>query len=74
MEEKKKFPALRNALLELIFALILAAVGIYAYLNDFYILLFRIIPLNAIAFGILAAIMLIIAIYSLVKAVRSRGQ
>ena len=73
MEEKKKSPALRNAILQLVGAVILAGIGIFAYMNDFYILLFRVIPLNAIAFGILAAIMLAIAIFSLVKAVRNRG-
>ena len=74
MEEKKKSSALRTAVFQLLFAVIFAGIGVFAYLNNYYILLFRVIPLNSIAFGILAGIMVIAAIISIVQAVRNRGQ
>jgi hypothetical protein len=58
----------RNAIGSLVFAVIFAVVGIIAYANDYIILLFRIIPLNGLAFGIIAVLLLAFAIYQLATA------
>ena len=72
MEEKKKSPELRNAILQLLVAVIFAGAGVFAYLNDYIILLFKVIPLNAYVFGAIALILLVLAIFTLVKAIRNR--
>jgi hypothetical protein len=74
MDKQKKSSGLGSAILELIVAIILAGIGIFAYLNDYQLLLFGIIPLNAIAFGVLAAILLVLAIISLARALSNRGK
>ena len=74
MEKQKKSSGLGSAIFELVIALLLAGFGIFAYLNDYQLLLFGIIPLNAIAFGILAVVLLALAIFSLVRALSNRGK
>ena len=58
----------RSAIGSLVFAVIFAIVGIVAYANDYIILLFHIIPLNGLAFGIIAVLLLAFAIYQLATA------
>ncbi|MDR3315553.1 MAG: hypothetical protein LBS98_03610 [Coriobacteriales bacterium] len=57
----------RNGIFSIIFAIIVAIVGVLAYTNGYYILLFRIIPLNEVAFGLVAAALLAYGIYELVS-------
>jgi hypothetical protein len=57
-----------GAIGSLLFAVLFGVIGVFAYANDYYILLFRVIPLNAAAFGIIAALLLVYAIYQLATA------
>jgi hypothetical protein len=57
-----------GAIGSLLFAILFGVIGVFAYANDYYLLLFRVIPLNAAAFGIIAALLLVYAIYQLATA------
>jgi hypothetical protein len=57
-----------GAIGSLLFAVLFGVIGLLAYTNDYYLLLFRVIPLNFVAFGIIAALLLAYAIYQLATA------
>jgi hypothetical protein len=57
----------RDGIFSIVFAVIVAIAGAIAYANDYYIVLFRFIPLNEVAFGIVAAALLVFGIYRLIS-------
>ena len=69
---KPKDKSLSRAIISLVAAIIFAGIGIYAYNTDQPLYLFGIIPLNPIAFGIIAAVLFIWAVYDLVRSIRAR--
>jgi hypothetical protein len=58
----------RSAVLYLLAAVLFAGAGVFAYANDYILVLFGLIPLNGVAFGVIAVLMLAVSIYQLVKA------
>lgn len=69
---KKQKSGLSGAIIKLIATAAIVVIGIIAYNTGYYFVLFGIIPLNGIAFGIIAALILISAIYDLVKVSKAR--
>ncbi|MDR2493303.1 MAG: hypothetical protein LBD25_07625 [Coriobacteriales bacterium] len=59
---------MRRAIGSIVFAVIFAGVGIFAYTNDYVYLLFYVIPLSAPVFGVIAVLLFGLAIFQLVTA------
>ena len=57
-----------SAIGSLIFAILFAVGGAFAYANNYHIVIFNVIPLNGLAFFIIAVLLLAFAVYGLVKA------
>jgi len=70
----QKKPSLLTPIIYLIAAVIFAVAGVIAYNTGYVLLLFRVIPLNSFAFGIIAVLMLGWAIFRLIQAVQARRQ
>jgi len=60
------------AVLSLIISLVFVAIGVYAYVNNYSVKFFGLIPLNWVAFAIIAVVLLTWSIWDIVLAVRER--
>lgn len=63
-----------NAITGLVFAVLFAAAGVFAYSSNYYIVLWGFLPLSGTAFFIIAVILFVVAIVGLVRAPKQDQQ
>ncbi|MCL2806936.1 MAG: hypothetical protein FWD27_02020 [Coriobacteriia bacterium] len=69
-----KKPSLVSPIIWLAATVLIAIIGINAYLNDYVMVLFGIIPLNGIVFGIGAIAALAWSVWSLIAVLKARKE
>ncbi|MCL2883809.1 MAG: hypothetical protein FWF30_05035 [Coriobacteriia bacterium] len=70
--KKRKKRSLFAAVVSLVISIIFIVVGVYAYVNNYSVMLFGVIPLNWVGFAIIAVVLLTWSVWDTVWAIKER--